>query len=83
MLRVRQKAAADTVCPDHQPQIGKLAPKQELDGNYGRVKSIKGNTNTTLGVAGAKTSMPQRDKAPSAVPGNVLLKRPNGTLMFL
>lgn len=67
-FRVKQKAAAERVCPDHQPKTGELAPKQGLDENYGLLNGIKGNTNTPQFDASANTSMPQWDKALSAVP---------------
>lgn len=67
-FRVKQKAAAERVCPDHRPQIGKLAPKQGLDESYGLVNGIKGNISTPPSKAGASTSMPRWDKALSAVP---------------
>lgn len=68
LFRVKQKAAAERVCPDHRPQIGELAPKQGLDESYGLVNGIKGNTSTPPSKAGANTSMPRWDKALSAVP---------------
>lgn len=41
LFGVKQKAAAaERVCPDHRPQIGKLAPKQGLDENYGLLVNV-------------------------------------------
>lgn len=68
MFKLKQKAAAGGVCPDLWPQMGELAPKQGLDENRGLMNGIKGNTNTPAFVAGANISMPQWDKALSALP---------------
>lgn len=48
LFRVKQKAAAERVCPDHRPQVGMLAPKQGLDESYGRVNGIMGDLSTPL-----------------------------------
>lgn len=63
-----KKAAAEWACPDHRAETGKLAPQQGLNEDCGLVNGIKGNAKTPSSVASANTSMPQRDKALSAVP---------------
>lgn len=57
--------------------------KTRLDKNYGLVDGIKGNTNTPPPKAGANASMPQRDKALSAVPSTFSWNSPMSWLFLV
>lgn len=80
LFGVKKMAAAERVCPDHWPQIGTLAPTHRLDENGGQVNGIGGGGQTSK--AGANTSMPQWDKALSALPSTTSWNSPASDSSF-